>query len=421
MRIRTWQAVLVPVVVSFALVALEIPRGTWPSTAALSLACGVSAVSLMAVAAVLGGRWGWVESWFGGLDRVYESHKWLGIHALVFASVHFAFKAGTQAWETASIVAMPPGTTRMVRQLSLLALGFIVLLALNRRIPYSTWRWWHKLSGPLFLIVIAHWLSFKSPIALLSPAGMWLAGLSALGVAAAFYKLLLYPAFSSHTEYRLASVTPGQTAVRLELFPVRERIPFRPGQFGFLSIKEDGLREPHPFTLASGDDPDGRVAFLIRVSGDYTSKVVSDARSGMHADVYAPFGRFARRADAAREVWIAGGVGISPFVAWLEDQPASGFDKVTLFYFYTPGREFPGVSELEQLARGRGAELVPVADGPKSEEFARRMSGIAREVDQAGIRVNFCGPSGLLKYVRQAMRTNGIPPGNLAYEKFEFR
>lgn len=55
-----------------------------------------------------------------------------------------------------------------------------------------------QLSGPPFLVVVLHWLSFKTPIALLSPAGMWLALASAPGIDAAFYKLLLDPFVSSH-------------------------------------------------------------------------------------------------------------------------------------------------------------------------------------------------------------------------------
>lgn len=421
MRIRTWQAVVFPALAAFALVAAEIPRATWPTTAALSLACGVAAFTLMAQAAVLGGRLRLVESWFGGLDRVYATHKWLGVFALVFASVHFAFKADAPGWDTAPILALPPGITRLVRQLAFLALMFIVMLALNRKIRYSVWRWWHKLSGPLLLVVILHWLSFKSPIALAGPAGVWLAAFAALGVISAGYKLLLYPLLSSHSEYSLVSVSHDKTAVRLHFLPVWRPIPFQPGQFGFLSFKEDGFREPHPFTIASGNVADGRVVFLIRASGDYTAKLVDQAVVGMHADVYAPFGRFTRKAEFPREIWIAGGVGISPFVAWLEDQAANEFEKVTLFYFYRPGYEFPGVEKIAKLVHGRGAELVLVPGGPDSPEFARRLREIAHECDPAVIGVSFCGPRGLLKRVRRTLHANRIPEANLSYEKFEFR
>src|SRR5690606_33991887 len=265
-------------------------------------------------------RWGLVESALGGLDRVYLAHKWLGVWALGFASVHLTFKAGLDVWQTAPIVELDGDLRRLVRQLSFVALMFIVLLALNRNIPYRVWRLWHKTSGPLFVIIVLHWLSIASPLALATPAGIWMAAVSAIGLLAAAYKLLLYPFLARHAEYRVVRVEPGASAARLELVRVRHGIAPEPGQFGFLRMKVDGLREPHPFTIASAGRADGPVAFLIRSLGDYTHQLIRAVQPGMHADIYGPYGRFLRPAQAARELWIAGGVGISPFVAWLDDE-----------------------------------------------------------------------------------------------------
>ncbi len=420
MQLKSWQLVLFIVVVSFMLTAAEIPSADRFTTAAISLSAGVAALSLMAVAALLGARWGFIETCFGGLDRVYQAHKWLGIWALVFASLHFLFKAGIKEWEVAAIITLAPDLTRLVRQLSYVALVFIIMLALNRNIPYNVWRWWHKLSGPLFLIAIVHWLSFKSPIALSSPAGLWLAFVSMLGVSAAVYKLLLYRFVSNHAEYEVDGISPGAGAVHMQLTPVGKAIDFEPGQFGFLRMKEEGLREPHPFTIASAKSEDGRVDFLIRSLGDYTERLIANTKVGMRADIYAPYGRFKRSQTAKREVWIGGGVGISPFVAWLKDE-ANHFNRVTLFYFYTPGRDFPAVELISEMAQKRGAELVPVADGPASPVFLQRFAEIAGEADPAEVEVSFCGPKGLLSKVQGQMRENGIPESNLRHEYFEFR
>ncbi|WP_205780750.1 ferredoxin reductase family protein [Methylocaldum sp. 14B] len=421
MYIKTWHAVLFLTVTSGAVVIAEIPRDTWLTSAALSLALGVAAVAMMGAAAILGSRWTIVESLFGGLDRVYLTHKWLGIWALGFASFHFVFRAGLPTWDSAPILSLSPYYTRLVRQLSFIGLMLIVLLALNRNIPYGVWRRWHKLSGPLFLIVILHWLSFRSPLAIESPAGIWLASLSALGVVAAGYKLLIYPFLANHAEYRVVAANPGADALHLELAPVDRGISFEPGQFGFIRMKAEGLREPHPFTIAARSKPEGHVHFVIRALGDYTRKLVNEASVGMYADIYAPYGRFRRSTESQREVWIGGGVGISPFIAWLTDPSAGNFDRVTLFHFFTPGREFPSVEVLDDLARQRGAEFIPVSTGPSTPEFIRRFDEIARSAGPAGVDVNFCGPRGLLDHVRARMRENGIPDTNLRYEYFEFR
>jgi predicted ferric reductase len=422
MRITTTPFLVAIAIISTATVLAAVPQVDWVSTAAMSLSAGVAALAMMGMAALLGARWRWVEDLFGGLDRVYEVHKWLGVWALVLASVHLVFKAGASGWETAAILSLPPFWTRLVRQLSYVALVLIVMLALNRKIPYGTWRWWHKLSGPLFLIVVTHWLSFKSPIALASPAGLWLAACAALGVAGAAWKLLFYPFFSRHAEYRITSVTLGPSSVRLELAPVGRGIAFEAGQFGFLRLLHPGLREPHPFTLASAGGVDRPVQFVIRALGDYTGKLVGEAAPGMHAEVYAPYGRFQRNAAAGdAEVWIAGGVGLSPFIAWLQDDQAGEKNRVILFNFYTPGREFPGMDELGALARQRGVEWVQVAGGADAPEYRERLDRLVGEVGAEKITLSFCGPAGLLEKVRADMARHGIPASKLHHERFEFR
>lgn len=387
----------------------------------LSLGSGIAAVSLMALAAVLGARWKVIESLFGGLDRVYETHKWLGVWALVYASVHLVYKAGMPAWDTAAILPLPGPATRLVRQLSFVSLMLIVMLALNRKIPYRTWRWWHKLSGPLFLLVVAHWVSFKSPITLASPAGAWLAVLSLLGVTAAAYKLLLYPMFSRHARYCVQAVSTNGSAVHLQLVPEGRRIPFLAGQFAFVSFEQDGLREPHPFTIASAGDADGGIAFMVRSLGDYTERLVRDARPGMVAQVYAPFGRFERMPEGRKEIWIAGGVGVTPFIAWLRDANATGLDGVTFFHFFTPGRGLPEAVDLAEMARARGVDLVDITAGPACAEFRRRFADLVGQAGASEVQISFCGPKGLLDQVRQLMRETGVAENRLRHELFEFR
>lgn len=421
LRMAPWQAILVIVLVSFVTVALEFPHGPWLATAPLSLACGVAALALMASAAILSARGSLSELMFGGLDRMYEAHKWFGISALSLASVHLLFKAGMPSWDTAAILSLPPDWTRLVRQASFVGLMLIVVLSLNRKIPYNSWRWWHRLSGPILLVVVLHALSIKSPIALNSPAGIWMALLAGLGLIAAAYKLALYPFLSNHAEYEVVAVSPGGAAAQIDFMPRSGPVAFVPGQFGFLRMKVDGLREPHPFTIASGAAGDGRISFVIRALGDYTTKLVAEVAPGMRADVYAPYGRFVRRAEAGREIWIAGGVGISPFIAWMKQGEAGGFERVTLFYLYTPGRAFPSVEALAAIAQVCGVEFVPVSTGVSSPAFVDRFSEIVKQSDVAALDVALCGPKGVAPHVRRLMQQHGVADANLRYEVFEFR
>lgn len=416
---KTWHTLVGILLITTVTLLLEIPSATWLTSATLSMILGTAALAYMAMSCLLASRWGWVERLFGGLDRVYEAHKWLGIWALAFASYHLVFKANLDEWNSVPILELSKYWTRLVRQLSYVALGLIVLLALNRNIPYSQWRWWHKLSGPLFLIVILHWLSFKSPITLDSPSGIWLALLCVLGVIGALYKLLLYPLVAKAGEYQVTAVRVEKNSLHLELIPQGRGFPFKAGQFAFLSMQEKGLREPHPFTIASAQAHDGRIEFVIRALGDYTQRLRRQVKVGMRADIYAPYGRFKRPQAAAREIWIGGGVGISPFISWLQDEAAGQFDKATLVYCYNPSRAFPSVDTLQGMAQARGVNFVANCGG--TEPLAQTLKRTAAETDPQQIQVSFCGPKGLLGQVRELMSECRIPQGNLHYEFFEFR
>ena len=62
------------------------------------------------------------------------------------------------------------------------------------------------------------------------------------------------------------------------------------------------------------------------------------------------------------------------------------------------------------MARQRGAEFVPVLEGP---DFSQRFAEIARDAGPTVVDVSFCGPKGLLEQIRQQMRRNDIPESNL--------
>ncbi len=419
MAIKAWQAIVGIVLITSITVLMQIPSETWATSATASLILGAAALACMATSCILASRWHSVESLFGGLDRVYEAHKWIGIWALIFAVYHFVFKAELDTWELAPILELPKYWTRIVRQLGLVVLGLIVLLALNRKIPYSSWRWLHKFSGPLFLIVILHWLSIKSPITLTSPAGIWLAVLCALGVIAALYKMFLYPFIAKAGEYKLATISHGKAAIHLEFEPVSKKFPFKAGQFAFISLKESGLREPHPFTIANAHSDTGNIHFVIRALGDYTKKLNEQAKVGMLADIYAPYGRFKRIAGAKHEIWIGAGVGISPFIAWQQDKTIGHFERTTLVYCFDPSRAFPSVERMEEITDQSGVQLVANPSG--SDTMAKTIRQAASEVDPKSIQISFCGPKGLLKRVQELMKENSIPVKNIHYEFFDFR
>jgi len=91
-----------------------------------------------------------------------------------------------------------------------------------------------------------------------------------------------------------------------------------PGQFQFLRPHGRGIiAEEHPFSIASSPAPDGQIRVTVKESGDFTS-TIGRVESGDLATVHGPFGRFSHVFHPSNDlVFIAGGIGITPFMSML--------------------------------------------------------------------------------------------------------
>ena len=80
----------------------------------------------------------------------------------------------------------------------------------------------------------------------------------------------------------------------------------------------------------------------MKALGDDTTAMRESVLPGMPAVIRGPFGRFSHGKGGDHQVWIAGGVGIGPFLSWLralDDEPGPG-----RIDFSTPRRTVVGRS-----------------------------------------------------------------------------
>ena len=115
----------------------------------------------------------------------------------------------------------------------------------------------------------------------------------------------------------------------------------------FLEGKDGWHR--HPFTITSS--PQERVMrFAIKALGDETSQLLDVVRPGMPAVIGGPFGRFSHDKGTSRQLWIAGGIGVTPFLSWLralDNHPLRG--RVDFFYTSASANP-PYAAEIRALA-----------------------------------------------------------------------
>ena len=103
------------------------------------------------------------------------------------------------------------------------------------------------------------------------------------------------------------------------------------GQFAFVNF--DDVEAAHPFTITSAWQNDGLLLFSIKGLGDYTRTLASSLHVGQGVVVEGPYGRFNFQGEGGRQIWIGGGVGVTPFIARLKQLARAGrSDPIDLFY-----------------------------------------------------------------------------------------
>jgi ferredoxin-NADP reductase len=123
----------------------------------------------------------------------------------------------------------------------------------------------------------------------------------------------------------------------------------------------------------------------------------------------------ARRRE--RVALIAGGVGIAPIRALLEDTPG---EPGTIAVIYRAASEDDVLfrEELDELARRRGAELHYVLGERRGDEVLSAEHLRALVPDIASRDVYVCGPPSMTEAMRTSLRGAGVSPRHVISEGF---
>ena len=403
---------------------------------------GALAALCMSVAMLLAARPRRVEGAFGGLDRMYRLHKYLGVASLALVLAHLATGMGGDDDDAAALAAPVAAESEVVDTgagpdeseddldgligpLGMLsAIGFILLIVatLNRKIPYHKRIVTHKFMGLFFALVtgyISVVLLEGSRIPLASAPGLMLATLVPSALVAYLYTQLIRPRWRARPFTLEAVHTVGRTT-ELVLRPDESMFEFTPGQFAFVEIGAPGLTEVHPFSISSGVR-EGRLRFTVKALGDYTPRLRDHVHLlGARVRVEGPYGRFNPLGGLDRQVWIAGGIGITPFLSVMRTLDPEHGKTIHLYYCVREGKEAVFWDELTQRAILGGVSLHRI----ETETGARL--GIERLVADLGDDLTrweyyLCGPRPLTSAISKGLRRREVPARQIHDEPFELR
>ncbi len=402
---------------------LATPFIWWPqlatkydSVAIFSQYLGILALIAMAIGQVIATRLPFVEWVFGGLDRGYILHKWLGIGAMVAILLHNTIDAEIKRLGRETFLVELAETTG---EFSLYGLLLFVGISIATFIPYHLWLWTHKIIGSFFILSSFHFLFILKPFSNSDPLGLYVTAFCLVGILAFVYKLLprnLRPS----KKYEITDLQATGRATAITMKPIKRAIKYRPGQFAFVTFAGVGLSEAHPFTISKAPDNDGYIRITVSSLGDYTSKLHYRLNVGGIARIEGPFGRFERKRTKAPEIWIGAGIGITPFVAWAQGMAKS--DKViTLFYSVCSKEDAAHLDELQAIEANHPNFKIILHETKISSRLNAQTIASYMPSDSKKTQVYFCGPKPMRKILAKTLSKYGVPTRRFHYEVFEIR
>ncbi len=382
-----------------------------------------SAMILWASGIFLSNKPRFLEPYFGGLDRMYIIHKNINILALLIIVVHLIIvpttdKGGPGVW---------------IGWVTFPSILILVLLTISPRVPfisnfarlsYDKWRDLHKYMGVFFILGATHMLMVE-PLIMHAPIVFaYVETIIGIGIVAYLYKEFLWDRLRRRYWYVVQDVKKLNGTVAQVTLRAPEgnqgKLAHRAGQFLYVHFDSDKtLEEPHPFTISSAPH-EGDLRLSIKASGDWTQHLHEHLQAGARAFVDGPYGEFNFKTGSRKQIWIAGGIGITPFMSWMRDFESNPHDReVDFFYTTAVPEEALFLDEIEKAQRHSGfrAHISHSArDGRLSADKVMAASG-----DSAGKDIYMCGPAPMVEAFRNAFVAKGVPPGKIHYEEFNFR
>lgn len=397
---------------------------------------GLLAIALMSLAMVMATRPPWAERLLGGMDRAYRLHKWAGILAAGFASLHWLLEmsddviedlygeAGRASDENVSgVLDTLRDAGEELGEFAIYLVLAMIVLALWKRFPYKFWRHIHRAMPVLYLMLAFHAAVLAPTTYWSEPAGWLLAGALSAGTVAAVWSLTGRIGRSRQARGLVTAVSsPAADVTEVVCRLDGNWRGHHAGQFAFVTFNR--IEGAHPFTIASADQGDRSVGFQIKALGDYTRELSRRIAVGQAVTVEGPYGRFelARQDRKARQIWVAGGIGITPFLAWLDALRASpaAAPVADLHYCTRAGADDPFVGRLETLCRDLPSVTLHIHDTARHGALTAERLATLHDCRQRA-EVWFCGPRAFAEQLRSGLARAWLGRLRFHQEAFDMR
>ena len=202
----------------------------------------------------------------------------------------------------------------------------------------------------------------------------------------------------------------------LELLPAKSQNALAPktGQYVYLKLGTTG--EDHPFSVLDYDDKTGAISLGYKTYGPFTQKM-SQLKPDDTVRLSGSFGEFTAEIDQRNTVFVAGGIGVTPFISRLLDEN----DQRTQWLFYA--NKTPATSAFSvplRQALGKRYQAFYDQEAPAGQT-ARRMNAddiINTVPNFTECHYFMCGPSQMMSDLKSGLVAAGVPSSRIFIEEF---
>ena len=365
-----------------------------------------------------------------GHDRMVSWHRKLGPIALILIALHVALIiAGYATSEAISYLSETWALLSTYRWILPAFAGFVLMMmagisswrVARRRLSYETWWVTHLYLYLAIALAYMHAITIGQAFVTHAWARwIWIALYVITFGALIVYRVIKPIAMSSRHGLKVHSVEQESEDTYSVWITGKNLgdIGARGGQFfGWRFLTPTHWWQSHPYSLSAGPDKK-YLRITVKDLGDH-SRSLSDLKPGTRVIAEGPYGIFTADARSGDHVvLVAGGVGITPIRALLDDMPKHV--RVDLLYRAPKPEALVLHDELDAIARSRPNTRVRYLVGNRRNYPINAKSLTHLIPDLSTADVYTCGPAELVASVRHAAEVVGIPEQRIHDEAFSF-